>query len=40
MPDLWRSDDCAVWAAALDDYPACITRQPSELLQQEDILKS
>jgi hypothetical protein len=36
MPDLWRSHDCAAWAAALADYPACIARQPSELVQKRD----
>jgi hypothetical protein len=36
VADLWHSDDCAAWAAALADYKACIARQPSELLQKRD----
>ena len=36
MPDLWAADDCAAWAAALADYPACISRQPSALLHKRD----
>lgn len=36
MSDLWAAEDCAAWAAALADYPACVQRQPSELLHKRD----
>lgn len=36
MPDLWAAEDCAAWAEALAGYPACIRRQPSELLHKRD----
>ena len=36
MPDLWGAEDCRAWAAALAEYPACVDRQGSELLQKRD----
>lgn len=36
MSALWPSADPGRWAAALADYPACVARQPSELLHKRD----
>jgi hypothetical protein len=36
MTDLWTSDSCSDWAAALDGYASVVTQQPSDLLQRRD----